>query len=163
CVGIEGTGSYGAGLFRHLRDEGTQVVEVIRPNRQVRRMRGKSDPIDAYAAATTVLAGSQLPVPKSADGPVEAMRYLLVHRRSAVKARSAAQVQIKSLMVTAPEALRQRFRGVSDKTLIQALARMRPRETDPIATALKSLARRHQHLTAEIRELESILAPLVVG
>lgn len=163
CVGIEGTGSYGAGLFRHLRDEGMQVVEVIRPTRQVRRMRGKSDPIDAYAAATTALAGSQLPVPKSADGPVEAIRYLLVTRRSAVKARSAAQVQIKSLMVTAPEALRQRFRGVSDKTLIQALARMRPRETDPIATALKSLARRHQHLTAEIRELESILAPLVVG
>lgn len=163
CVGVEGTGSYGVGLFRYLHGEGVQVVEVIRPNRQVRRMRGKSDPIDAYAAAATTLAESRLPVPKSADGPVEAIRYLLLTRRSAVKARSAAQVQLKSLMVTAPEALRQRFRGVSDKSLIQGLSRLHPRATDPISVALKSLARRHQYLSHEIVELEAKLAQLVSG
>ncbi|KRE23333.1 IS110 family transposase [Agromyces sp. Soil535] len=161
-IGIEGTGSYGAGLSRYLRDAGLEVVEVIRPNRQVRRMRGKSDPIDAYAAAATALAESQHPVPKSADGPVEAIRYLLVTRRSAVKARTAAQIQIKTLLVTAPEPLRQRFRGATDKSLIHGLARLRPSSADPIVAALKSLARRHQQLSAEVAELESMLAPLVV-
>lgn len=160
-VGIEGTGSYGAGLSRHLRDAGLEVVEVIRPNRQVRRMHGKFDPIDAYAAAVTALAESQHPVPKSADGPVEAIRYLLVTRRSAVKARTAAQIQIKTLLVTAPEVLRQRFRGATDKALIQNLARLRPNAADTIAAALKSLARRHQQLSAEIAELETMLTPLV--
>lgn len=162
-VGVEGTGSYGAGLFRYLYAAGFQVVEVIRPGRQVRRMRGKSDPIDAYAAAATALAGTQHPVPKTGDGPIEAIRYLLVTRRSAVKARTAAQIQMKSLIITAPEALRQRFRGVTAKTLVQGLARMRPNGADPIAAALKSLARRHQQLTAEIAELENILAPLVLA
>jgi transposase len=160
-VGIEGTGSYGAGLSRHLRTAGLEVIEVIRPNRQVRRMSGKSDPIDAFAAAVTALAESRHSLPKSADGPVEAIRYLLVTRRSAVKARTAAQVQIKSLLVTAPEELRQRFRGTTDKALIEGLARVRPNRTDAIAAALKSLARRHQQLSAEIADLVSMLTPLV--
>lgn len=69
-VGVEGTGSYGAGLSRFLRAAGIEVVEVIRPNRQIRRLRGKSDPIDAYAAAAKTLAESTQPVPKSADGPI---------------------------------------------------------------------------------------------
>lgn len=162
-VGVEGTGSYGAGLCRFLRTSGVEVVEVIRPNRQVRRMRGKSDPIDAYAAAATTLAESKQPVPKSADGPVEEIRYLLVARRSAVKARSAAQIQLKTLMITAPDALRQRFRDATDKALVQGLARLRPQSADPIAVALKSLARRHQQLTAEIDELEILLAPLIAS
>ena len=160
-VGVEGTGSYGAGLSRYLRDTGLEVVEVIRPNRQVRRMQGKSDPIDAYAAAATALTESNHPVPKSADGPVEAIRYLLVTRRSAVKARTAAQIQIKTLLITAPEDLRQRFRGITNKAMIQGLARSRPNASDTISTALKLLARRHQQLSAEIDELEHMLAPLV--
>ena len=160
-VGVEGTGSYGAGLSRYLRDKGLEVVEVIRPNRQVRRMQGKSDPIDAYAAAATALTESNHPVPKSADGPVEAIRYLLVTRRSAVKARTAAQIQIKTLLITAPEDLRQRFRGITNKAMIQGLARSRPNASDTISAALKLLARRHQQLSAEIAELEHMLAPLV--
>lgn len=160
-VGVEGTGSYGAGLSRHLRQAGVEVVEVIRPNRQVRRMHGKSDPIDAYAAAKTALVESQHPVPKSADGPVEGIRYLLVARRSAVKARSAAQTQIKTLLVTAPDPLRQQFRQVSDKVLIADLAQLRPNTQDAVAMALKSLARRHQHLSREIDDLEAQLASLV--
>lgn len=160
-VGIEGTGSYGAGLSRHLREAGLEVVEVIRPNRQVRRLRGKSDPLDAYEAARTALVESLHPTPKSADGPVEAIRYLLVARRSAMKARTAAQVQIKTLLVTAPEPLRARLRNTNDKTLITTLARLRPGPGDGISTALRTLARRHQHLTEEINELEGVLNPLV--
>ena len=160
-VGVEGTGSYGAGLSRHLRGAGLEVVEVIRPHRQVRRLRGKSDPLDAYEAARTALVESRHPIPKSADGPVEAIRFLLVARRSAVKARTAAQVQIKTLLVTAPESLRERLRNANDKALIAALARLRPGLGDGISTALRALAHRHRHLTEEINELEEALAPLV--
>lgn len=164
-VGVEGTGSYGAGLTRHLREARFEIVEVIRPNRQLRRMRGKSDPIDAYAAATTALAADEHPTPKDTTGVVEAIRYLLVARRSAVKARTAAQVQIKSLLVTAPHTIRERFRYATDKALIEDLSRMRPNPTDrtlgPITAALKSLARRHQHLSDEIAELETDLTSLV--
>lgn len=164
-VGVEGTGSYGAALTRHLREAGLEVVEVIRPNRQLRRMRGKSDPIDAYAAATTALAADEHPAPKTTTGTTEALRYLMVARRSAVKARTAAQVQIKSLLVTAPSHIRERFRRTSDKALIEGLARMRPDKTDdvlgPIVLALKMLARRHQQHTEQITELDSALAPLV--
>lgn len=162
-VGVEGTGSYGAGLTRHLRAAGVEVVEVIRPNRQVRRMKGKSDPVDAYAAAATALAQDEHPVPKAGDGPVESIRFLLVARRSAVKARTAALVQIKSLLVTAPEELRQRFRGVREASFITTLARSRGTTNDPITVALRSIARRHQRLAEEIKELDNALAPLVTA
>lgn len=166
-VGVEGTGSYGAGLARALRDHGIAVSEVIRPNRQTRRMRGKSDPIDAYAAAATVLAQTDLPVPKTADGNVEAIRHVLVARRSAVKARTAAQVQIKTLLVTAPEKIRQRYRGMTDTTLISTLAATRPGDATDLPTiaarTLRSLARRHQQLADEITDLETLLAGLVTA
>ncbi len=164
-VGVEGTGSYGSGLSRHLREHGIEVVEVIRPNRQVRRMQGKSDPVDAYAAAKTALVETNHTIPKTADGPVEAIRFLIVARRSAIKARTAAQVQIKTLLITAPEPLRARFQATSDKALIADLARLRPSTTNstagPIAIALRSLARRHQHLTEEIADLDTALDALV--
>lgn len=160
-IGVEGTGSYGAGLARHLREAGIEVVEVIRPNRALRRLRGKSDPLDAYAAARTALAEPTHPVPKHADGPVEAIRYLVVARRSAVKARTAAQVQIKSPLVTAPEPLRTKLRDLGDRALIASLARPGSAPGDPILTALKALARRHQQLSEEIEMLEGALAPLV--
>ena len=166
-VGVEGTGSYGAGLARALRDHGIHVREVIRPNRQIRRMRGKSDPIDAYAAAATVLAEEDLPVPKTADGRVEAIRYVLVTRRGAVKARTAAQVQIKTFLVTTPEKIRQKYRGLTDKTLISTLAATRPADALDVTTiaarTLRSLARRHQQLSDEIAELEVLLERLVTA
>jgi transposase len=84
-VGVEGTGSYGAGLARHLTGSGLEVVEVLRPTRQVRRMRGKSDEIDAYAAAESALAGTNCSTPKDGDGLVEAIRVVTTARRSAVK------------------------------------------------------------------------------
>ena len=102
-VGIEGTGSYGAGLARRLAAGGVTVVEAIRPNRQARRRRGKSDPADAEAAARAVLCGEATVRPKSADGPVEAIRLLHATRRCAVKARTQAINQLKGHLVTVAE------------------------------------------------------------
>ena len=101
--GVEGTGSYGAGLTRHLVRAGIEVVEVNRPNRQLRRRRGKDDHTDAEAAARAALCGKAAAVPKSGDGPFEAIRMLRLVRRSAVKARTQAANQIHSVLVTAPE------------------------------------------------------------
>jgi transposase len=166
-IGVEGTSSYGAEITRFLRQAGVRVVEVVRPARQIRRRRGKSDPIDAYAAAQTVLAGHDLlPTPKHADGDVEAIRVLTVARRSAIKARTAASVQIKSLLVTAPDGLRARFRDLSDRDLLARLAVLRPGPAvagvEPATLhALRHLARRHRTLTQEIAELETDLDTIV--
>jgi transposase len=165
-VGVEGTHSYGVGVTQHLQDAGIRVFEVIRPNRQVRRLRGKSDPIDAYVAAAAALATDDHPEPKQADGTVEAIRFVHAARRSAVKARVAARVQIKSLLVTAPEPIRARYRTMSDTTLFPALARTRPtREQNTLSRtvtrSLKSIAQRHQQLTAEITALDTELEQLV--
>lgn len=100
--GVEGTNSYGAGLARHLRAAGHTVVEVVRPNRAQRRLRGKSDPLDAINAARTAMDPDRLPTPKTSDGVVEAVRVLLTTRRSAVKARTSAMQQICSILVSAP-------------------------------------------------------------
>lgn len=163
-VGIEGTGSYGAGLARFLRAQHIELAEVIRPNRQVRRMHGKSDPIDAYAAAVTALAEPDLPVPKTADGRVEAIRQLMVARRSAVKARTAAQAQIKTLLITASDRIRDKHRKLTDHALILSLSHLRGNGDDvhdAAVTALRSLARRHRNLNTEITDLDAALAKLV--
>jgi transposase len=109
-VGVEGTGTYGAGLARHLREAGMLIVEVDRPDRRARRAHGKSDPLDAYSAARAALSGAASVVPKRRDGRVEAIRALRVARSSAVKARSQATNQIKSLIVTGPPQLREQLR-----------------------------------------------------
>jgi transposase len=165
-VGIEGTGVYGAGLARHLASEGVAMVEVDRPDRKSRRWQGKSDPVDAEAAARTALAARRTGVPKRRDGQVEALRALRVARRSAVGQRADVQRQIKALVVTAPEPLRARLRELPDRRLVQVCAATRPDRTraeDPaVATrlALRALARRHQQLSAEISELDALITPL---
>lgn len=111
-VGLEGTGCYGAGLSRWLRQHGHRVVEVNRPDRQTRRRRGKSDVVDAEAAARSVQAGTATATPKSGDGAVEMIRALRVARRSAMKARTQAVNQLKALIVTAPDVLREHLRGL---------------------------------------------------
>lgn len=111
AVGVEGTGSYGAELVKTLRGEGLCVLEVNRPNRAARRLKGKSDPLDAYQAAQSVLDGRAKSVPKTKDGPVECLRILRAGRTSAVKARTAAINQIKGLLVSAPDNLRAKYRG----------------------------------------------------
>jgi transposase len=166
-VGVEGTGVYGAGLARHLSELGLRLVEVDRPDRKTRRFAGKSDPIDAEAAARAALAGRQTGVPKSRTGPVEAVRALRVARRSAIAARAEAVVQLKSLLITAPEPLRGQLRGRSTRQLLAACAALRPdpaHVADPIQamkTALRTLARRHAALTEEIDDLDSQITPLV--
>jgi transposase len=166
-VGIEGTGVYGAGLARHLRDQGVAMVEIDRPDRKARRWQGKSDPVDAQAAARAALAQVRTGVPKHRDGRVEALRNLRVARRSAITQRATAQRQIKALVVTAPEQVRAQLRGLSTRELIGTCAALRPDRTrcdDPamaVKTALRSLARRHQRLTEEITDLDELIGPLV--
>jgi len=117
-VGVEGTGSYGAGLARYLQSQSIAVIEVDRPDRKTRRAHGKSDPIDAIAAAQAVLSGRASGVPKSGTGPVEAIRVLRVTRASAVKARTAATNQLHALVTTAPEPLRDRIRNLRGARLV---------------------------------------------
>ncbi len=139
CAGVEGTGSYGAGLARYLRAVGIEVREVERPKRRHRRPRnGKSDLIDAEAAARAVLAGETAGEPKSRDGRVEMIRTLRAARHSAVKARSQAANQLQGFVVTAPEELRQRLRELTTKELVAVAARLRPgKELDDVETATK--------------------------
>jgi transposase len=168
-AGVEGTSSYGAGLARHLRARGIEVLEVERPEhrrRGSRRNLKKSDPSDAERAARAVLAGEASGVPKSGDGRVEMIRALRGTRRSAVKARTQAANQLQSLRVTAPEGLRHRLRELPTKELASVAARFRlgdgPRDV-PTATkfALRSVARRYETLSEEIAELEAHLERLV--
>ena len=113
AAGIEGTGSYGAGLCRHLRTADVEVIEVNRINRQHRRQRGKSDPADAEAAARAVLSGDATAIPKRALGDVEAVRVLNIARRSAIKAKTQTSNQMRDLSVIAPDDVRQQLRGLS--------------------------------------------------
>jgi len=162
--GIEGTGSFAAGLSRWLQQQGYQVVEVNRPNRQTRRRRGKSDPVDAEAAARAVLAGEATTTPKAANGTVEMLRVLRVARRSAIKARGQAANQLHSLLVTAPDPLRHQLGALPLARLVQVAAAVRPGPlTDPLAATkftLRELARRYQFLTAELDRLDAQLAAL---
>ena len=98
-VGVEGSGAYGAGLAQFLQAAGVKLVEVDRPDRKTRRWQGKSDPVDAEAAARAAQAGRASGVPKTRGGKVDALRALRVTRRSAVAARADAQRQIKALIV----------------------------------------------------------------
>lgn len=166
AVGVEGTGAYGAELARVLTAAGITVIDVDRPDRKTRRMKGKSDPIDAYAAATAVLAGRATGTPKSRDGVVEAVRVLRIARRSAVKARTQAMNQIRGLLISAPAMLREHVAGLDRAVLIRTLARVRPGDdlSRPLAAtraSLRRLARRHQALDAEIAELDAEIGPLV--
>ncbi|MFA5883640.1 MAG: IS110 family transposase [Acidimicrobiia bacterium] len=164
-VGVEGTGAYGAGLARFLTGAGVKVVEVDRPNRQLRRSRGKSDTIDAEHAARAVLSGEATGTPKTRNGTVECVRALRVVRRSAVTARTAAGNQLVNLVLTAPEELRGNLRGLSTAKLVAAAAAFRPATPTTVNAATKlamrEAARRHQGLTAEIARLETAIGALV--
>ena len=163
-VGVEGTGSYGAGLARYLTSEGVTVTEVNRPDRQRRRRHGKSDVVDAEAAARAALNGDAAGTPKAGGGPVESVRVLRLARRSAIKARTQAANQIRDLIVTAPDQLRSRLRNLDTDQRVAGCSRFRTGDiTDPgeaTKLALRTLARRHRELSAEIDELDAQLAGL---
>ena len=151
AVGVEGTSSYGAGLTRTLRQAGYDTVEVLRPSRRVRRHHGKSDPIDAIAAARTVLSGDGVSQAKDTTGPAEQLRLLLAARTRLVSAATAITNSIHSLLTTAPEPLRQRYRRLDTPALITRLARTRPTRTittpqQAATSALHHMARTHQDL-----------------
>ena len=162
--GVEGTGSYGAGLARFLAAHDQRVVEVNRPDRATRRRRGKSDAVDADAAARAVQAGEATGTPKAQDGTVEMARALRVARQSAVKARTQAINALKGLLVTAPTELRERLEGLSTARLIGQAAALDPgplhSPTAATMLALGGLARRYQHLDAEVRQLTDTLDQL---
>lgn len=168
AIGIEGTGSYGAGLTRFLREQGHVVVEVNRPNRQLRYQKGKSDTIDAENAARAVLAGQATGHPKAATSTVEMIRHLKIARDAAVKARSQAMQTLKALIVCSPAALREPLDQVKGKmTLLRRLAALRPGPmTSTLASAkisLRAIARRWLALDAEIKEQDTHLKTLTAA
>ena len=163
-VGVEGTGSYGAGLARYLTSEGVTVTEVNRPDRQRRRRHGKSDVVDAEAAARAALNGDAAGTPKAGGGPVESVRVLRLARRSAIKARTQAANQIRDLIVTAPDQLRSRLRNLDTDQRVAGCSRFGTGDItdrgEATKLALRTLARRHLELSAEIDELDAQLAVL---
>ncbi len=166
AVGVEGTGSYGAALARCLAADDVKVIEVNRPDRRQRRAKGKSDPLDAYAAADAVLSGRASAVPKAGDGIVESIRALHTVRSGAVKSRTACMNELQALLVTAPAELREELAGRTGAKLAGACARLNPLDdlADPAQGtryALRCLAGRWHDLTAEIASLDVRLAVLV--
>jgi transposase len=165
-VGVEGTGSYGAPLARYLRRAGVAVVEVDRPNRQERRRKGKTDVVDAIEAARAAQGERQLGAAKSRDGNVEAIRALVVAKRSAKSTKIKTLNQIRHLGFTAPEEIRQPLQGLTAKMVARQAAAMRPRAgTDPVIyatkTALRTLGRRVLALNAETGHIDALLSELL--
>jgi transposase len=156
---IEGTGSYGAGLVRFLKQADVAVYECERPRRQEHR-RGKSDLIDAGLAARRLVAGERLSLPRG-GGRREDLRLLLLERRGAMQARTAALNQLSALVVTAPEQVRERLAGLSGERLAQAAARLRPRP-EVMNGVLRRLGQRVVRLSKEVTESERALCALLV-
>jgi transposase len=165
-VGVEGTGAYGAGLARHLRGQGLVVIEVDRPNRQERRRNGKSDELDAIEAARAALSGRASGIAKTADGDVEAIRVLLVARRSARDVRIKYLNQIRHLGFTAPDELRERLRDVPADQLARTAASLRPAPSagtvmHATKLAIRTLGRRVLDLEADAHDLDRRIHELV--
>jgi transposase len=164
--GVEGTGAYGAGLARYLVAVGCVVIEINRPDRRARRAHGKSDPLDAEAAARAVLAGGSVCLAKQDQDTVGMIRTLRVARRSAMKMRTQVGNQMHALVITAPESVRHELRALPLDRLVAVAAALRPGAiTTPTAAtklALRSLAVRHQGLSRELATLDRELERLTV-
>ena len=167
AVGVEGTGSYGAGVTRFLTEAGVQVHEVDRPDRSDRRRRGKSDPLDAEMAARAVISGRRLSAPKSKAGKVEALRVLRLTRAGAVRSRVKALQLLRNHAISAPDEVRDQVRSLTRMQLLRTVAAWRPDfdDFDHPATAtriaMRSLARRILDLNDEIADLDELIEPLV--
>jgi transposase len=161
---IEGSGSYGAGLARFLAGRRETVLEVSRTPRAERRLQGKDDELDAVRTARAALASQTLALPRAGERR-EALRLLLVARRSAVDVRREALSQLRAVIVTAPEPLREQLRTLSTGALVDRCSRLRrtPAGADELATrlVLRSLARRVQAATIEAAELEQEIVATV--
>jgi len=168
AFGVEGTGSYGAGLSRFLGEEGHTVLEVNRPNRQLRYLKGKSDTVDAESAALAVLSGQATALPKAGTSAVEMIRHLKVARDTAVKARTQAMLTIKAIIIRAPSTLREQLDLISGKmALLRHLAALRPgpitSTTTSAKTSLRAIARRWLALDEEIKSHDLQLQPLTAA
>ncbi|CAL9374089.1 IS110 family transposase ISBli6 [Streptomyces sp. enrichment culture] len=168
-AGVEGTDTFGLGLSRYLLAQHVQVFEVNRPDRSARRLLGKSDPLDAQAAARAVLSGRARAQAKSGDGPVHAARIHKPAKDSAVKARTQAINQLKAVLVIADPALRERMSSLGNAELFRTCARLDPPDgggdEDGVAQAthmtLRMLAERIEQLSGQINELNQRLTRLV--
>ena len=172
AFGIEGTGSYGAGLSRSLLAQGHKVVEVTRPNRQLRYMQGKTDSLDAEGAARSVLSGQATARPKTQTGTSEMIRHLKIARDTAVKSRSQAMVTLKTLIINAPADLRYSLDQIRGKVaLIRHIAAFRPGEIQntmaSAKAAMRALARRwlwlHEEIILHDKELERLVTERAPG
>jgi transposase len=166
-AGVEGTGSYGAGLARYLAGQQVRVLEVNRPDRARRRRHGKSDPVDAVSAALAALRGQDCGTPKSADGAAESLRALRAARRGAVKARGQAGNQLRDLLVTAPDQVRAELAGLSGAKLAAACAAFTgTASASPAASvrmAMASIARRWRQADEEAAALGAAIAALAAA
>jgi transposase len=166
-AGVEGTGSYGKALSRHLRAAGIEMIEVYTPDKATRRRRGKTDAIDAEAAARAVLSGRGTATAKSSDGPVEVIRMFKLAKTSATKSRTQAINQLRAVLVSADPALRESLSGLGAKTLIRRCADLGPvQPTDTTQAAvytLRLLARRILHLTDQITDLDKQITAAVAA
>ncbi len=162
-AGIEGTGSYGAGLARHVTAAGVRVVEAGRSGRQDRRRQGKSDPLDAVSAARAAQSGRARGAPKGRDGAVEAIRALMVAKRSAAGERTRTTSQARALILTGPDDLRDRFAGHGAAALVTGIASLRPRPGDvpgyATRVALRELGRRAVFLDGQLGRLDGSSSP----
>ena len=166
-VGIEGTGSYGAGLARHIAAAGIGVVEVDRSDRQDRRRKGKSDPLDAISAARAAQSGRASGAPRGRDGAVEAIRALMVAKRTARAQRTQTINQARALILTGPDDVRARFARQTPAGLVAELAALRPRPGSMVRyhtlLSLRELGRRAQFLDAQLARLDELIVPLVTA
>jgi transposase len=175
-IGIEATGTYGAGLLRYMQNAGVEVLEVTTPDRRDRRQRGKSDDLDAQNAAHAAFVGKRTATPKSRDGMIEALRVLTACRKTAAAARRVALQMIQNTIVCAPDELRETLRKLTRMQLIRTLAAWRPdlanyrTVVSAYRITLKSLGRRYLELHDEIADLDTLivsivdeLAPALVG
>jgi transposase len=163
-VGVEGTGSWGAGLSRHFTTAGVTVVEISRPDRRKRRLKGKSDTIDAVLAARAAAAGDHHGTPKTGHGPVEAIRVTLNARQSAVKAKTATSNQINAVIDTAQDNIRDQFRGLSGAAWAKKMFYYTTDSSDPDAAtiaALEVLAQRWKFLHTQTTFLKNRLKKMV--
>ncbi|OSP53862.1 IS110 family transposase [Pseudoruegeria sp. SK021] len=166
AFGIEGTGAYGAGLSRDLLAKGYTVLDVMRPNRQLRYLHGKSDSLDAESAARSVLNGQATALAKTQAGASEMIRHLKIARDSAVKARSQAIITLKTLIINAPAELREMLELIKGPIkLIRHIAALRPGKiVSPTASAkaaMRAIARRWLLLHEEIHAHDQELEPMV--
>jgi transposase len=160
-AGIEGTGTYGAGIAQFLHTHGVEVWEINRPDRSQRRLQGKSDPTDAESAARTVLSGKAQAIPKLQKGAAEAMRTVSVARRSAVKARTQTINQLRALLISAPDDIRAKLWKSKPEQYVKECAQIlslgHTTALQTLATTLRLLAKRWLYLTTELRELDATL------